>query len=159
MLDKNIRNKISFDDTVIEELLEKAYWIVDILPKQVPKNSAGQYAAVEQYYLQGPQRSMLRRKYLTIFLKLNCYYDLAVSTDCGEYWSENPEPQKMGEWLLSDVGVRTLHVMIPTRNTMMVLDHDDTYMTVYNPAVELLQMLQTLAGAEGLFMWKKAASS
>ena len=29
------------------ELLEKPYWVVDILPKQVPKDSAGQYFKLE----------------------------------------------------------------------------------------------------------------
>lgn len=148
---------ISFDDTVIEELLEKPYWIVDFLPKQVPKDSAGQYAAVEQYYLQEPQIMELRRKYLSIILKLNCYYDLAVSTDCGEHWIENPDPQKMEGWLLVDVGVRTLHVMIATQQTMMVLDFCDTYMTVYNPEEDLLQMLRMLAGSKGLFIWEPEA--
>ena len=35
----------------IEELLQTPYWIIDILPMQVPKDSAGQYFAVEDYYL------------------------------------------------------------------------------------------------------------
>ncbi|MBQ9032501.1 MAG: hypothetical protein IJ106_13780 [Parasporobacterium sp.] len=93
---------ISFDDVVIEELLKKPYWIMDILPKQVPKDSAGQYFAIEEYYLQEPQRMKIRQKYLSVLLKLNCYYDLAVSTDYGDYWDENPDPKKLEEWLLAD---------------------------------------------------------
>lgn len=30
----------------IEELMQKDYWIIDIMPKQVPKGSAGQYFAI-----------------------------------------------------------------------------------------------------------------
>lgn len=41
----------------IEELLEKPYWIIDILPKQVPKDSPGQYFAVEDFFL---KKSFLR---------------------------------------------------------------------------------------------------
>ena len=33
----------------IEELLNTPYWIIDILPKQVPAGGAGQYFAVEKY--------------------------------------------------------------------------------------------------------------
>ena len=62
----------------IDELLEKPYWIVDILPKQVAKNSNGQYFAIEQYYLREPQSSELRKKYAHLILKLNCYYDILV---------------------------------------------------------------------------------
>ena len=36
----------------VEELLECPYWIIDILPLQVPKDSPGQYFAVEKYFLQ-----------------------------------------------------------------------------------------------------------
>ena len=35
----------------IDELLQCSYWIIDILPSQVPKDSPGQYFAVEDYFL------------------------------------------------------------------------------------------------------------
>ena len=35
----------------IEQLLQSPYYIIDILPMQVPKNSPGQYFAIERYYL------------------------------------------------------------------------------------------------------------
>ena len=35
----------------IDELIEKSYWVVDLLPKQVPNNSEGQYFKVVKYYL------------------------------------------------------------------------------------------------------------
>ena len=33
---------------MIETLLNKPYWVIDILPEQVPEDSAGQYFAIEQ---------------------------------------------------------------------------------------------------------------
>ena len=33
----------------IDELLQLPYWNIDILPEQVPKDSPGQYFAVEKY--------------------------------------------------------------------------------------------------------------
>ena len=41
----------------IEELLEKPYWIVDILPEQVKQDSPGQYFAVEKYFLTGSRKN------------------------------------------------------------------------------------------------------
>ena len=38
----------------VERLLETPYWVIDFLPMQVPQGSAGQFFAVEQYYLQEP---------------------------------------------------------------------------------------------------------
>ena len=74
------------------ELLEKPYWVVDILPKQVPKDSAGQYFKVEQYFLQ--RRPELCEKFVRVLLKLNCYLDMEVSED-GESWMLNPAPEAL----------------------------------------------------------------
>ena len=38
-------------DDLMGELLEGPYWIVDILPEQVSAGAAGQYFAVERYFL------------------------------------------------------------------------------------------------------------
>ena len=35
----------------IDELLQTPYWIIDILPKQVPYQSAGQYFNIEELTL------------------------------------------------------------------------------------------------------------
>ena len=45
----------------IEEMLEKPYWIVDILPERVPADSPGRYFDVEQYYLDESRITELRR--------------------------------------------------------------------------------------------------
>lgn len=149
---------ISSDKTMIDELLEQPYWIVDILPVQVPAYSQGKYAEFEQYYLQEPQLSQLRRKYLALLLKLNCYYDLSASIDGGDHWTKNPKPQLMESWLVHDENIRVLHVMMAEQNTLLVMDFCDTYMTVYHPQKEALQTLGTLADSEGLFIWQPSRS-
>jgi L-rhamnose mutarotase len=63
----------------IEELLEQPYYIMDILPMQVPTDSGRQYFKVEQYYLNHVER--LSCQYADVLLKLNCYYDLVFSYD------------------------------------------------------------------------------
>ena len=52
-----------------EELLQKPYWIIDILPEQVKENSLGQYFEVERFYLKDKdlrrmQLNMRRRGWL-----------------------------------------------------------------------------------------------
>ena len=44
----------------IDDLLQTPYWIIDILPMQVPADSPGQFFAVERYYL-AEERMALRR--------------------------------------------------------------------------------------------------
>ena len=45
----------------IDELLEKEYWIADILPQQVPPGSKGQYFAIEEYYFDQKRISEIHR--------------------------------------------------------------------------------------------------
>jgi len=60
----------------VEDLLQCPYWIVDILPSQVPEKSPGQYFAVEKYFLQGNQIARIKQKHIDLILKLNCYRDI-----------------------------------------------------------------------------------
>lgn len=131
-------------ETLIEELLKKPYWIIDILPKQVPADSAGQYFTVEEYYRKEPQIFVIREKQLNVLLKLNCYQDLFVE----ELKKENPAPEELKEALQS----RYLNIL--AGNALIVSDPGDTYMTLYGPEEELLSLIRILAAAEGLFVWK-----
>lgn len=141
----------------IDELIEKPYWIVDILLEQVAKNSDGQYFAIEQYYLSEPQSLELRRKYSNLFLKLNCYFDILVLDDsaedseCGEL---NPDPNKLVNYFVGEYAKNSVRFLIRNENTLIVSNQDDTYMTVYNPTERSLALIRTLAAAEGLYVWR-----
>ncbi len=141
-------------ETLIEELLEKPWWIMDILPAQVPAGSSGQYSAVEQYYIHPERIAAIYRKYVQILLKLNCYHDLDVSYDGGETWQKNPDPEQFVDKVTHLSGTDYLRVLIRSREVMMDIDAGDTWMTIYDPDPEILELLQKLAGAEGLFVWR-----
>jgi len=138
----------------IEELLEQPYYVMDILPMQVPADSGGQYFKVEEYYLKDIGR--LSRQYADVLLKLNCYYDLAFSYDA-EHWQKNPEPEKivrMVKACLSEESTESfLYVMLPDVPMLLTLQRDITHMTLYNPSDELLHLLAQLASSDGLFVW------
>lgn len=141
----------------IDELLEKPYWIVDILPEQVAKDSAGQYFAIEQYYLNEPQNSELRKKYANLVLKLNCYYDIILLDDFTqdyEYGDLNPEPDKLVRYFVGDHVKNSVRIIVKNENTLIVSNKDDTYLTVYNPVEHVLTLIRRLASAEGLYVWR-----
>lgn len=131
----------------IEELLECEYWIIDILPYQVPADSDGQYFTVENYFLTS-QRRQISQKHLNLLLKLNCYRDIALDEE-----QINPSPS-----YLANV-IDKLHLNVRIGNALLVSDPDDTYMTLYNPTKELLRLVKKLAGAEGLFLWQPASQN
>lgn len=125
----------------IEELLQAPYWIIDILPKQVPKDSPGQYFGIEKY-LRAEQMKDIRQKHANVILKLNCYREIELD---GE---RNPEPVRIAE------AIRERTTYIITGDALILSEPDDTHMTVFNPDGELLELVKDLASAEGLFVWK-----
>ena len=128
----------------IDELLLTPYWIIDILPEQVPKDSFGQYFAVEKYYLAGDRLADIKQKHINVILKLNCYRDISLDEES----SLNPPPERIAEEM------RSRYLCIMTGGSMIISEPDDTYMTLYNPDKKLLELVRTLASGEGLFVWK-----
>ena len=138
----------------IEEFLDKPYWVIDILPKQVPADSKGQYFRIEKYFLEHPQIDNIYRKFTNILLKLNCYEDIDVSYD-GDEWITNPAPHELEAALLKFMADKQMfYIILRSADVLITVSGDDTYMTVYNPTEEVLELIGSLAGSEGLFMWK-----
>ncbi len=133
----------------IEELLEKPYWVIDILPKQVPAESPGRFFAVERFLLAHPQVEELKARKLSVLLKLYCYYDLRISTDYGETWVGNPDPEE-----LSRAAGSELYLLLPDEDALITADPGDIYMTLYNASDDLLALVHQLAASEGLFVWQ-----
>ena len=128
----------------IEELLQTPYWIIDILPKQVPKDSPGQYFAVEEYYLQKPQITVIKQKHINLVLKLNCYRNISLD----EETTVNPPPEQIADIM------KKRYVNILVDEGMILSEPDDTHMTLFNPDDELLELVKALSAGEGLFVWK-----
>ena len=145
-------------DGLIETLLEVPYRIVDILPEQVPVSEEGQYFAVARYFMQ-PERLMpLRRKMAAILLRLNGYYDMAVSFDGGASWEKNPDPEAFAGNMEHLPASTFLRAIFPSRRVMIDVDFPDTYMTVSGSDPGLLDKLGKLAAAEGFFLWEPMES-
>ena len=131
----------------IDELLQTEYWIIDILPVQVPKDSPGQYFAVERYFLRRPHIRAIKQKHINVILKLNCYRDLSLDEEA----AVNPPPEVIAE------AVNRRYVCILIDESMIVSEPDSTYLTLYNPDEQLLSLVMELSKGEGLFVWKTPA--
>ncbi len=127
----------------IEELLKTPYWIIDILPKRVPKDSMGQYFHTAAYFLRHRMEE-IKSRHISLILKLNCYYDIEIQDKV------NPDPEEI------DRIMREKYVYIMVGDSMILSEKDDTHMTVFHPDEELLDLIRTLASSEGLFVWNGA---
>ena len=128
----------------LDSMFEKPYWIMDILPGQVPANSPGQYFAAEKFFLEKPQLTAVKQKHAEVILKLNCYRDISVD----EGVSVNPPPEEIFNTVM------TQPVNICVDDSMIVSAPDELYLTVYNPDENLLNLLQKLCIGEGLYLWR-----
>ena len=128
----------------VEELLQCPYWIIDILPAQVPSDSPGQYFAVEKYFLQGGRIKEIKQKHIDLILKLNCYRDISI----GDETVINPSPDHIADEM------KKRYLYIVTGESMILSEPDDTHLTVFNPDSELLELIGQIASGEGLFVWK-----
>ena len=128
----------------VEELLQCPYWIIDILPSQVPEDSPGQFFSVEEYFLQGDRIEEIKQKHIDLVLKLNCYRDISISDET----VVNPLPKHIAD----EMKKRYLYIMLG--ESMILSEPDDTHLTVFNPDSQLLELIRQIASGEGLFVWK-----
>ena len=140
-------------DRIIEHLIDGPYWVADILPKRVPAGKPDRYFDVEKYFLQKDRIREIYRRYAEILIRLNCYYSMAVSFDCGESWEEDPEPAVFVQKVLEAPQTAQLRVLFPAQNAMIDLDVGYTDLAVYDPDSNILDLLRPMLLAEGLFLW------
>ncbi len=131
---------------LIDELLQMPYWIIDILPEQVPEDSPGQYFSVEKYFLETERMADIKQKHINLVLKLNCYNRISINEE-KEY---NPSPERIAEEM------RSKCVYLILDDSMILSEPDDTHMTVFNPDEEILGLIRILAAGEGLYVWQLA---
>ncbi len=125
----------------IDELLHEPYWIIDILPQRVPKDSPGRYFAVEDYFL-NKQLGAIKQKHINLVLKLNCYMDIALEGET------NPPPERIAEVMNKQ------YVYILIEDAVILSEPDDTHLTLFHPDQRLLGLVRVLAAGEGLYVWK-----
>ncbi len=128
----------------IDELLQSEYWIIDILPKQVPKDSDGQFFTVERYLLQKKQIEKIKDRHIGLILKLNCYRDIFLDDEN----DMNPDPERLEKELKK----RYHYVFVD--DAMILSEPDDTHMTLFNADEKLLELVRMLCQGEGLYLWR-----
>ena len=141
-------------DEITEQLLLKPFWVIDLLPMQVPPGCRGQFLAVEQYYLAGERCGHLCRRFADVVLGLNCYHDLTVNHTGGDDWVKNPEPATVVTWLVEALQHGHLCALIDDGAALITASGGDTHLTIYNPSPHLLHRVSLLSMAAGLHLWQ-----
>lgn len=137
-------------NALVDELLAKDCFVVDYLPKTVPKNCNGHFFDVEYYLLNSPQCSILKDRFSGVIFRLMCYYHTSILWNG---WIEHPKPEQAAQAIaeIMDNHSGTLNCLFPEKNALLVFDWDCLNLSIYNPDAEMQQLLGQIAAAEGLF--------
>ena len=92
----------------------------------------------------------IRRRFADVLLKLNCYSGFRVFFPDSGLSAVNPPPEQLVSRIVAEQ--KDLCIILPEEDALITLNHDDTYMTVYNPPEPLLNRIRSLASAGGLFL-------
>ncbi|MBQ5553244.1 MAG: hypothetical protein IIU37_06615, partial [Erysipelotrichaceae bacterium] len=112
-----------FDD-LAEELLEGPYHLIDILPLQVPADSEGQYFKINRYFLSKENIVGLKKRFIGLLVKMNCYYDMYVSFDSHKTWTCNPDPADFEKELIEMKDNQFMRIIYPTCEAMIDYEPD-----------------------------------
>lgn len=138
----------------VDELLEKECYIIDWLPETVSKNTAAQFLDVEYYLLNSKRHSILKDKFISIILKMMCYYHISILLNG---WIDWPKPE-MIENAISEIMINhsgTLDCLFPEEHALLVFNWDCLNLSVYNPSETMQRLFEQIAFSEGLF-WRVA---
>ncbi|ACV21596.1 Uncharacterised protein [Slackia heliotrinireducens] len=141
-------------ENMVDELLNSQYWVIDMLPKQVPSNSGGQFFEVERLVLNSSRIAALHDRFASILLKLNCYYDIDVNWGADDGWQHNPEPSQLAERIATMPSNGYVRMVLPAEPALITISGDDMCMTLYGASKTLVELVKPLAQAEGLFVWQ-----
>lgn len=138
----------------IDALLEKPCYIIDFLPEQVEPNNGGQFFDVEYYLLNSDKHIGLKDRFVSVILKLMCYYHVAI---LWSGWVDRPSPKMIEEAVceIMENHSGTLNVLFVEKDALLVFDWDCLNLSVYNPSEKVQQLLEQIAFSEGLF-WRKS---
>lgn len=141
---------------LIDNLLKKQSYIVDILPKRIPVESMGQYMSIDRYFHEEKQLKKIYRKFINILLKLNCYYDFDVESKKG--WVQNPKPDKLMKWIKQCYTgeMDYLNILINTDQALIIIYNNNLHLSFYNLDEKISSLVSQLSASEGLFFRQAA---
>lgn len=135
-------------DDKMEMLLKKASYIIDLIPK-ISNNK--NYFDFENFYLNNSEKlNNFSDKIENILLKLYCYYNFEVYYDAK--WEHNIEIKQLIKMIKNVIQGKNEFLNILIDDTLIQLNSNDLYMTIYNPNDKMLNIMSILVESEGLFL-------
>ena len=138
----------------VDRFFKTPCYVIDFLPKQVPKDCGGQFFEVEDYLLNNDGRYGFRDRCIRIILKVMCYYPISV------YWSEwmeQPTPEFVVKIMdtIKENHSSDVNILFTSKDALLKFEWDCLNICIYNPDEEMCVLFEQIAASEGMF-WRKA---
>ena len=141
-------------DITVERLLEDDYWIIDILPSQIPIEKQAEYRALTDEYFESGKVAQLHRRYADILTMINSRFKTAMLCMPEDEWTISPDDVAVKDAVIHHTERGCVDLLLPEEETLISLQAEDLYITVYHPTEELLSLLRQAVSESGFYIWQ-----
>ena len=141
-------------DITVERLLEDDYWIIDILPSQIPIEKQAEYRALTDEYFESGKVAQLHRRYADILTMINSRFKTAMLCMPEDDWMISPHDNAVKDAVIHHTERGCVDLLIPEEDTLISLQAEDLYITVYHPTEEILSLLRKAVSESGFYIWQ-----
>ena len=141
-------------DITVERLLEDDYWIIDILPSQIPIEKQAEYRALTDEYFESGKVAQLHRRYADILTMINSRFKTAMLCMPEDDWMISPHDNAVKDAVIHHTERGCVDLLIPEEDTLISLQAEDLYITVYHPTKEILSLLRKAVSESGFYIWQ-----
>ena len=141
-------------DITVERLLEDDYWIIDILPSQIPIEKQAEYRALTDEYFESGKVAQLHRRYADILTMINSRFKTAMLCMPEDEWTISPHNNDVKDAVMHHTERGCVDLLLPEEETLISLQAEDLYITVYHPTEEILSLLRQAVSESGFYIWQ-----
>ena len=141
-------------DITVERLLEDDYWIIDILPSQIPIEKQAEYRALTDEYFESGKVAQLHRRYADILTMINSRFKTAILCMPEDEWTISPHNNDVKDAVMHHTERGCVDLLLPEEETLISLQAKDLYITVYHPTDEIISLLRQAVSESGFYIWQ-----
>lgn len=141
-------------DIMVERLLEDDYWIIDILPAQIPVENQREYRDITDEYFESGKVAELHRQYADILTLLSGRFNAAMLCMPEDEWKISPDANTIKDAVIRHTERGCVDLLLSDVDVLISLQAEDLYITVYHPTEEILSLLQQAVSKMGFYIWQ-----
>lgn len=141
-------------DITVERLLEDDYWIIDILPSQIPIEKQREYRALTDEYSESGKVAELHWQYADILTFINNRFSTAMLCMPEDEWTISPADTAVTDAVIRHTERGCVDLLLPDEDVLFSLQAEDLNITVYHPTEEILSLLRQAVSKQGFYIWQ-----